>query len=418
MNSRIPLFWILSIILLSCQPTHSPATPPLVKTGLDVLIEREFSDIQGLRAGLITNPTGINRNVQPSIDVLFETEHVNLVALYGPEHGVRGDYDAGAYVASYTDKKTGLPVYSLYGPTRKPQPEMLEEIDVLIFDIQDIGVRSYTYISSMGLAMEAAAEKGIPFIVLDRPNPLGGIRTEGSLATSGYFSFVSPFPIPYIHGLTIGELARMINDEGWLKDGIQVDLTVIPMENWSREMHFDDTGLVWVPTSPHIPRHDTPFFYAITGMFGELQTVSEGVGYTLPFELFGAPWMDAGAFAARMNGYSLPGVQFRPISWRPYYGRNEGQRLEGVHIIITDYQQADLLKTGFHLMQAHHELYPGKNPFEQAENSRIQMFDRVAGSSEVRLGFMQSMRFDEIQKQFEEEARLFREKSKPYLLYE
>ncbi len=407
-----------SIIISGCKAKQNKANQTRVKTGMEVLIERDFDLLQGKRVGLITNATGVDYNLVSIVDIFHQSEQVNLVALFGPEHGVRGDYDAGVYVESYIDKQTGIPVYSLYGPTRRPTREMLEGIDVLVYDIQDIGARSYTYISTMGLTMEAAAEKGLAYVVLDRPNPLGGNRVEGNVAEEGYFSFVSQFPIPYVHGLTVAELAVMLNEEGMLKGGLKVDLTVVPMKYWRREMTFGDTGLYWVPTSPHIPHANSPIFYVATGKFGELQILSEGVGYTLPFEIFGAEWIDADKLATNLNARDFPGVIFRPVSWRPYYGRDEGKRLSGVQIHVTDYSRLNLTALGYHFLEVHHELYPDKNPFEMATAARIRMFDRVAGSSRVRKLFMENMRYEDVKDFLDKDVVSFRNLSQNYWLYE
>jgi uncharacterized protein YbbC (DUF1343 family) len=252
-----------------------------VETGLEVLAGGNFKELLGKRVGLITNPTGVNRNLRSAIDILYNAEGVRLTALYSPEHGIRGEFTAGESVGSVSDPVTRLPVYSLYGKTRKPTPEMLKGIDVLVYDIQDIGSRSYTFISTLGLAMEAAAENNIEFIVLDRPNPLGGIRMEGPITLPAFTSFVSQFPIPYIHGMTVGELALFLNGEGLLKNGIKCRLKVINMNGWQRNMLFAETGLQWVPSSPHIPHSQSTIFYPATGIFGELYVASIGVGYTL-----------------------------------------------------------------------------------------------------------------------------------------
>jgi len=257
--SRLIILLAFIIVGTSLIQNSAFSNDDRVLTGLNRLVMSDFELLQGKRVGLITNATGVDYRLNSIVDLFYESENVNLVAMFAPEHGVRGDYTAGEYVESYIDERTGLPVYSLYGKTRKPTPEMLEGLDVLVYDIQDIGARSYTYISTMGVAMEAAAENGIGFIVLDRPNPLGGEKIEGNVAEEGYFSFVSQFPIPYVYGLTSGELARMINEEGWLKNGVKVDLYVMPMAGWRRDMTFEETGLEWVPTSPHIPTAIPPF---------------------------------------------------------------------------------------------------------------------------------------------------------------
>ncbi|MFA5228006.1 MAG: DUF1343 domain-containing protein, partial [Bacteroidales bacterium] len=258
-----------------------------VKTGLEVLKEQHFSCLEGKRVGLITNPTGVDNNMVSTIDILFNAPNVNLVALYGPEHGVRGDIHAGDQIATQTDSLTGLPVYSLYGSTRKPTPGMLQGIDVLVYDIQDIGSRSFTYISTMGLAMEACAEQNIAFIVLDRPNPVGGLKVEGCVVEDECFTFVSQYRIPYVYGLTCGELALLLNGERMLGSGarpgesLRCKLQVIPMEGWSRDMFYEQTGLQWIASSPHIPQAITSFFYPMSGIAGDLEQVSVGVGYTL-----------------------------------------------------------------------------------------------------------------------------------------
>jgi len=267
------------IFLISCMLIYSPVfSQARVKTGLEVLISRDFDILKGKKVGLITNQTGVDSKFRSTVDIFNETPEVTLVALYGPEHGVRGNYSAGEYVGFYKDEKTGVPVYSLYGKTRKPTAVMLRDVDVLVYDIQDIGCRSYTYISTMGYAMEAAAENNIEFVVLDRPNPLGGIKIEGPLVEEGYFSMVSAFPVPYVYGLTCGELANLINNENYLKADKKCNLKVVPMNGWKRKMKFRDTGLEWVPSSPHVPHASTAQYYVATGIMGELQVVSEGVG--------------------------------------------------------------------------------------------------------------------------------------------
>ncbi|HKI44271.1 MAG TPA: DUF1343 domain-containing protein, partial [Balneolales bacterium] len=249
----VPLLFLLIAFWMVFQPDATYAQKNRVKTGLEVLEESGFKILQGKRVGLVTNPTGVDSKLRSDIDLLFHAPGVHLVALFGPEHGIRGDATAGQNVSSNTDPVTGLPVYSLYGSHSKPTPEMLKNIDVLVYDIQDIGVRSYTFISTLGRVMEAAAENNIPLVVLDRPDPLGGKKIEGTPVHPGFESFVSPYPIPYVYGLTCGELARYLNGEHLLKNGEQCRLTVVKMKGWYRNMTFSDTGLPWVPTSPHIP---------------------------------------------------------------------------------------------------------------------------------------------------------------------
>ena len=388
-----------------------------VITGIEVLKESNFKILEGKRVGLITNPTGVDSKLKSTIDILYEAKNVHLVALFGPEHGVRGDYAAGDIVETYTDPQTNLPVFSLYGRTRKPTAEMLKGVDVLVYDIQDIGCRSYTYISTMGLAMEAAAENNIEFVVLDRPNPLGGLKVEGNLVEDGYLSFVSQFKIPYVYGLTCGELAKLLNEEKMLRDEKQCKLTVIPMRNWKREMLFKDTGLEWVLTSPHVPHEYSPQYYVSTGIMGELGIVSEGVGYTLPFQVFAADWINANVLAEKMNSLNLEGVIFRPINIKPYYGGDVNKELHGVQIHILNSNLVNLMSLQFLFMQTNNELYPEYNPFKMADRSALNMFDKVMGTSNIREQFVKRMKYDDIKDYLEKDIEKFKEISKKYYIY-
>ncbi|MDP3452964.1 MAG: DUF1343 domain-containing protein [Bacteroidales bacterium] len=387
----------------------------VVDTGIDVLKKHNFRILEGKRVGLITNPTGFDKTMKSTIDVLFEAPNVKLVALFGPEHGVRGDVHAGDKVENMKDSKTGIPVFSLYGSTRKPTKEMLEGIDVLVYDIQDIGCRSFTYISTMGLAMQAAAENNIEFIVLDRPNPLGGNRVEGNLAEDGFISFVSQFKIPYLYGLTCGELAMMLNEENML--GVKCKLKVAKMEGWSRDMTFDKTGLQWVPSSPHIPQPETSLFYPVSGILGELGYISIGVGYTIPFQMFAAEWIEAESLASRLNSYSIPGVHFRPMHVKPFYAVGVGKNLQGVQVHLMDEKQAPLTDIQFYVMQALAELYPEKAVFKNADPKRFRMFDQVSGSDYIRLKFSERHRFEDIKEYWYKDVESFKKLSEKYYFY-
>ena len=386
-----------------------------VKNGIDVLKDQRFKVLEGKRVGLITNPTGVDGQLKSSIDILFESPNVNLVALFGPEHGVRGNIYAGDKVDSSLDPKTGLPVHSLYGKTRKPTAEMLKGIDVLVYDIQDNGCRSFTYISSMGLAMEAAAENNIEFIVLDRPNPLGGLKIEGNITEDKYISFVSQFKIPYIYGLTCGELAMMLNEERMISQ--KVKLTVIKMKAWKRSMNWEQTGLEWVVASPHIPHKHSSYYYPATGILGELGYVSIGVGYTLPFQIVGAPWINADTLATNLNALKLAGTIFRPIHFRPYYATLKDQLCQGVEIHIVDYNKAKLTESQFYIMQELNKLYPSKAVLNNADSSRFNMFDKVSGSNNIREKFMQNHLFSDIKDYWYKDVDSFRKLSKKYYLY-
>ncbi|MEN8187378.1 MAG: DUF1343 domain-containing protein [Bacteroidota bacterium] len=390
----------------------------IVKTGLEVLQENNFEILKGKRVGLITNPTGVNSELESTVDILFNAPNIKLKALYGPEHGVRGDYSAGDSIGSSKDLKTGLPVYSLYGKTKKPSKRMLKDIDVLVYDIQDIGSRSYTYISTLGLAMEAAAENNIKLVVLDRPNPLGGEKMEGMITEPEFISFVSQFPIPYIHGLTVGELAEFLNNEKMLKDGIRCDLEVVKMKNWNRSMGFDETGLPWVPSSPHIPRPHSAIFYPVSGILGELYVYNIGVGYPLPFELFATEWIDADKLAANLNALELPGVIFRPIHFKPYYSTSKGKLVHGVQVHISDYKKVNLSLIQFYVLQEAHKLWPEKNVFELCDESRLSMFDKVSGSDKIRKTFTQRWLVKDIEGMWTKDIEAFRKRAEKYFLYD
>jgi uncharacterized protein YbbC (DUF1343 family) len=403
---------IAVLLLIICSLSIS-AKP--VKTGIEVLRDQNFKLLEGKRVGLITNPTGVDSHLKSTIDILFEAKNVKLVALYGPEHGVRGDAYAGDKVENITDPKTGLPVYSLYGKTRKATLDMLKNIDVLVYDIQDIGCRSFTFISTMGLAMEAAAENNIEFVVLDRPNPLGGEKIEGNVTEEPFISFVSQFKIPYVYGQTCGELARMLNEENMLKK--KCKLTVIKMKGWHRRMTWEQTGLEWVLASPHIPNQISSYFYPVTGILGELGYLSIGVGYTLPFQIIGAPWINAEDLATAMNQLQLPGLEFRPIYFKPFYAVFKDENCQGVQIHIMDYRKARLSEVQFYLMQELNRLYPDKAVFNNANKGRFNMFDKVSGSDQIRLRFSKNYLFEDIKEYWYKDVDNYRKVAKKYYLY-
>lgn len=408
---------LLLCALLGIMSLSTTAKAPKVLTGIDMLERQNFKPLQGKRIGLITNPTGVNRYLKSTIDILHDAPNVQLVALYGPEHGVRGDIYAGAKVQDQKDEKTGLPIFSLYGKTRKATKEMLHGIDALVYDLQDIGSRSFTFISTMGLAMEAAAENGIELIVLDRPNPLGGLHVEGNVVEDDCVSFVSQFRIPYIYGLTCGELAKMLNGERMLANGVQCKLTVIKMKGWKRKMTFADTGFPWIASSPHIPQALTAWYYPTTGIVGELGYLSIGVGYTLPFQLFAASWIDAEELANAMNAQQMPGVTFRPIHLRPFYSTGKGEQLQGIQIHITNYKTVQLTPIQFVLMQEIARLYPEHSVMEHANQQRFSMFDKVCGSKQIRQRFMLRNQWSDIESYWNKDVKPFKILSKKYYLY-
>jgi uncharacterized protein YbbC (DUF1343 family) len=386
-----------------------------VKTGIEILKEKDFKCLEGKRVGLVTNPSGVDNKLKSDIDILHEASNVKLVALFGPEHGVRGDAHAGDAVGNDSDAVTGLPVYSLYGKNRKPNSDMLKGIDVLVYDIQDIGCRSFTFISTLGNIMEAAGENNIEVVVLDRPNPIGGLKIEGNITEDDCISFVSNFKIPYLYGMTCGELALMLNNEHMLKT--QCKLTVIKMKGWKRKMLYEDTGLPWVLASPHIPEPISAEFYPISGIAGEFNGISIGVGYTLPFQLFAASWINAVALSKRLNALQLPGVAFRPIYFSPFYTALKGQKMQGVQVYINDYKKAALCEIQFYVLQELATLYPDHDLFKSETSARLNMFDKVCGSKQIRQLFIKNHRWSDVKAYWDKDAESFRSLSKKYYLY-
>ncbi|WP_430742696.1 exo-beta-N-acetylmuramidase NamZ family protein [Bacillus atrophaeus] len=380
---------------------------PKVQTGIDILLSDYKKQLKGKKIGLITNPTGVNSSLKSSVDVLIQDPDIQLTTLYGPEHGVRGDAQAGDEVASYIDEKTGLPVYSLYGKTKKPTPEMLKNVDVLVFDIQDVGTRFYTYIYTMAYAMEAAKENGIPFIVLDRPNPQGGQQVEGPVLEPGYSSFVGLYPIPLKHGMTIGELALLFNKEF----KINADLTVVKMKRWKRKMNFEDTGLPFVLPSPNMPTIDSTFVYPATGLI-EGTNVSEGRGTTKPFEFIGAPYMKSTQLEEKLNSLGLPGVTFRAASYIPNFSKHQGKLCHGVQIYVTDRKTFEAVKTGLSLIKTIHDLYPDDFVFLATGS-----FDKLIGNSWVRTKIEEGADIQEITDAYQKPLKEFKKLRKKYLIY-
>jgi len=397
------------------------ATSSRVVTGGEVLVENGFAAIAGKPVGLVTNHTGLVNGVHLA-DVLHEASIVELKAIFAPEHGFRGAVEAGAKVRDGIDPKTGVPVLSLYGALKKPSQRMLSNIDVMIFDIQDIGTRYYTYISTMGLAMQAAAKAGIPFLVLDRPNPLGGDYVSGFVLEPKYRSFVGKYPIPIVHGLTVGELASMIKGEKWLAGLENLDLRVIKVKGWKRSMRWPDCGRKWVSTSPNIPTFMSALIYPGIGLIGETQLANEGTGTRTPFMLFGATWLDARRMALRMNALGLPGVRFEAIRYTPRSipkvapkPRYKGRRVNGVRVIVTNVDRVKPLEIGIHALcllikeaRAHHitRLFADK-PF----------FHKIAGTKRLYTMLVRAAPGSSIIGSWHAEVAAFKQKRAAYLLY-
>jgi uncharacterized protein YbbC (DUF1343 family) len=414
--ARINIGLILMVIFLfgsqrSGISQESEMNGKKVVLGVENFLLNHLDLVKGKRVGLMTNPSGVDRNLRSTVDLLFRHPDIKLTALFGPEHGIRGAIYAGERIGDEVDQQTKLPVFSLYGEHRKPTAEMLKDVDVILIDIQDIGIRAYTFIYTMAKIMEAAAESHKNVIVLDRPNPLGGANVEGNLVHEGYFSFVGLYPIPYRHGMTIGELAKLFNEAF----NIGCQLTVIPMLNWKRNMLWDDTGLQWVPTSPHVPHWETALFMSATGVFGELRTISEGVGYTLPFEVMGAPWIDGYELAAELNKLKINGVIFRPLYYKPYYATFKDEVCQGVQLHLTDKEKFNSYVTGLHMVQILMRLYPEHDLF--ANRDRIGAFRRVTGCDYIMNDLKAGLPVSEIQAKWLAELNDFKKLRKQYLLY-
>jgi len=369
-----------SIVIL-CM-TFYGALSAMTTVGIDVLFDEYPHLLRDKNVGVVTNHTAINRSLQSTIELMKTHEkplEFRLVALFGPEHGINGLEHADDLV---TDKKdaTGIPIYSLHGVRRRPSDKMLKGIDTIVCDIQDIGSRSYTYISTLFYVMEEAAKHDIHVIVTDRPNPINGLMVDGPMLDDAWRSFVGYVNIPYCHGMTIGELALFFNEEY----DIGCKLTVIPMKSWNRSMDFEDTGLTWVPTSPHIPESDTPLYYPITGILGELQIVSIGIGYTLPFKLVGAPWINADLYAKHLNAQKYPGIHFQPFHFKPFYGRFRGEDCHGVRIVVTDTSKYKPVSTQYLLIGMLKSLYPARfKEAIEAVQHRKEMFCKINGTEDV-----------------------------------
>lgn len=397
---------ILSLAPLACAPgLVDPA--PEVRPGVEVLLADPPAALAGKRIGLVTNQTGVARSGASTIDLLSAAPSVRLVALFSPEHGIRGAAAPGEKVSSSVDERSGLPIHSLYGQTRTPTPEMLRGIDALLFDIQDIGARPYTYVYTMALAMQAAARDGIPFFVLDRPNPIGGAVVEGGVLDTAFATFVGMYPIPVRHGMTAGELARMFNEAF----GIGADLTVVPAAGWRRALWFDETGLPWIPPSPNIPRLESAIHYPGT-VFLEGTNLSEGRGTDRPFEQTGAPWLRAEEVAAAMNARRLPGVRFEAVRFpvAETAGKFPGQTLPGVRLVLTDRESYRPVAASILLIDAIHRLHPEELEWHVAH------FDRLAGTDRLRLA-IEAGEVEGLLREWEEDAERFRDRREPYLLY-
>lgn len=383
----------------------------LVKLGLEVLMEERLALLKGRRVGLVTNHTGVDSRFRSTVDLFHQHPDIELVALYGPEHGIRGAAAAGELVSSGTDPVTGVPVFSLYGASKKPSAEMLAGVDLLVYDIQDIGVRYYTYPYTLGYCMEAAKEHGIGVMVLDRPNPIGGETVEGNILDPAFSSFVGLYPMPVRHGLTIGELAR------WFNLTIGCDLTVVPMSGYTRSMWWDETGLPFVPMSPNSTGVEMATLYSGTCLI-EGTNLSEGRGTTKPFEQVGAPWVDGRRLADRLNALNLPGVLFRSVYFTPLTSKHKDQQCEGVQVHVTDRKAVQAVTLGLHLVKAIRDQHPDQFQFlPPYREGGKRFFDLLAGTDAWRLGLEAGATVVDLSAGWPEAQKPFRAERERILLY-
>ena len=374
--------------------------------------DEQFDLIRGQRIGLITNHSGVDSQLRATADRLHETDGCDLVALFGPEHGIRGDVADGAVVTTDRDPQTGVTAHSLYGETNKPDEHMLDRIDVMLFDIQDVGVRFYTYLYTMSLSMEACAARNIPFLLLDRPNPIGGIQIAGRVLDPPFASFVGLYPIPVQYGMTIGEIARLFNETF----AIDADLHVVPLQGWKRDLFWEDTGLPWVYPSPNMPTVDTAVIYP--GMcFFEGTNLSEGRGTVKPFEQVGAPFVDAYRLADYLNQLELPGVLFRPVYFQPSFGKHADQVCQGVQLHILDRSSFQAVRTGFEVIDAARRLFPDDFAW-RIPGKGIYNFDRLAGTDAIRLALDRGTPVVDLVADWQPDLDRFDDLRRSFLLYE
>ena len=378
-------------------------------TGLDrVDLYKEV--FEGRRLGIITNHTAYDRDGKFIVDVFKNMKGVTITALLSPEHGLWGTAPDGKKIDNQTHPVYNLPVYSLYGKTRKPTSDMLRNIDVLIFDIQDIGARFYTYIYTMSLAMEAAAENGKTFVVLDRPNPINGKSVQGNILEPVLASFVGLYPIPVRHGMTAGELAKMFNGQGWLAGHVKAELIVIPMEGWRRRMWYDRTHLRFIKPSPNMPDLETAAVYPGLCLL-EGTNVSEARGTTMPFRQFGAPWIDSKLLAERLNALNLPAMRFEPVSFTPTSSKYKGRECHGVRILVTDRDRLTPYSSGVRIVNEICRMYPDRLEWKTAH------FDRLCGTSKIRNAIAGRSSLDVLQNKWQAELESFLEIRARHLIY-
>lgn len=386
-----------------------------MRVGLESVVQGDHAGLRGKRIGLITNHSAIDHHLDHAIDLINACPALRLTALLGPEHGVRGSAQAGEHVTSGVDSRTGLPAYSLYGETRRPTAEMLHGLDALVYDVADIGVRYATYITTMLESMRAAAQAGLTFVVLDRPNPLNGLDRQGNMLQAGQESFVGAYALPVRHGLTVGEFAHLAK----ARLGLDLDLTVVPMAGWGRRYWYDDTDLPWVLPTPNLPTLTSLVLYPGTCLV-EGTNLSEGRGTTIPFQLVGAPWLDAEALVRRLRAANLPGAGFRATSFVPVFSKHAGQLCQAVQVHVLDRAALDAAVLGVHLLTAIRDLHPGELEWVRARGADGQGFflDRLAGTPDLRLALERGDSPETIVEPWPDGLRQFEATCAPYLLYD
>jgi len=402
MKSTKAIIILSFFVMLSCSYGS-------VKTGLDRV--GEYKEVfEGQRLGIIANHTAYDRSGRFIVDVFRAMPGVEIVALFSPEHGFWGTAPDAEKIDNRLHPVYNLPIHSLYGKTQKPTSDMLQNVDVLVFDIQDIGARFYTYIYTMSLAMEAAAENGKTFVVLDRPNPINGTCVEGNLLEPTQASFVGLYPIPVRHGMTAGELATMFNGRGWLTGHVKTELAVVPMEGWRRQLWYDQTDLRFIKTSPNMPDLETAAIYPGLCLL-EGTNVSEGRGTAMPFRQFGAPWIDSTRLVERLNALNLPGMRFRTTCFKPISSKHRGKACNGVRIIVTDRDALEAYYAGIRIVDTVFRMYP--DDFQW----RTGHFDRLCGTSDVRKAIVNGSSLDDLRNKWQTELTSFRNIRNKYLIY-
>ncbi len=397
---------IVGILIVTWFAAASPAA---VRTGLDN-VGGHAALFAGKRIGIVANHTSYDSDGRHIVDVFRAMPGVRVTALFSPEHGFRGNEEAGAKIDTQTDSVTGLPIHSLYGKTNKPTHQMLADVDVLVFDIQDVGARFYTYLYTMSLAMEAAAENGKRFVVLDRPNPIDGVRLEGPILEPAFATFVGLYPIPVRYGMTVGELAKMVNNEGWLANGVKADLTVVPLTGWTRGMWYDQTGLRFIKPSPNMPDLETAALYPGLCLL-EGTNVSEGRGTVKPFRLFGAPWLDANVLATRLNALALPGLRFAPTTFTPTSSKHQDKQCNGVEIAVTDRDRLEPFWSGVLIVNEVYRMHPDQFEWKVAH------FDRLCGTASIREAIIAQAPLQTLKTTWATACKVFDRTRQKYLLY-